>query len=140
MIRRAAAVLLALAAAAPLGALAGERMQPGLWEVTATVEVQGMDAPMPPATQTECLSQADLDEDPASTVDKGLCRATDVRRSGDTVSFELDCGGATPGRGQGQIVYRSPTSYDGWLKMDLGGARLRTTQRARRLGPCPDAR
>jgi hypothetical protein len=58
-------------------------------------------------TQTECLSQADVDADPVPEIDKGACRVTDIRRSGDKVTWKLDCGQV--GKGDGEVVYRSQT-------------------------------
>lgn len=114
----------------------GGRGQPGLWEISAVVEIPGQ-ASLPSQTQTECLSQADLDADPAPILDRGACRATDVRRSGDTVTWKITCDGSEKGSGEGEISYRSPTEYDGWVTMDLGGTRVRSTLKARRLGECP---
>jgi hypothetical protein len=132
-----AALLVALAAPA---ASDGARGQPGLWEITATVELPGQALPLPPTTQTECLSQADLDADPAPVIDRGACRATDVRRSGDTVTWKVACDGAAGGTGEGEITFRGPAAYDGSMVMELAGTRVRTTLRARRVGDCPKGR
>jgi hypothetical protein len=129
-----AALVLALAVPASPD---GSRAQAGLWEITATVELPGQQGALPPSTETECLSQADLDADPAPTLDKGTCRARDVRRAGDKVTWKISCEGLVTGSGEGEISYRSPTAYDGWVVMELGGARVRTTLTARRLGACP---
>jgi hypothetical protein len=125
---------LALAFAGP--ALAEGRMQPGRWEITATVEVPGMADALPPTTQTECLSQADVDADPVPALERGICRATDVRRAGDKVTWKLECTGAIAGQGQGEIVQRSATAYDGWMTLDAGGVKMKTTLSGRRVGGC----
>ena len=130
---RLAVVATALALATPAVVLAGEGMQPGLWEVTATVALPGVPSPTP-TTQTECLSQDDVDKGPLPEIDKGACRATDVRRSGEKVTWKLDCGPI--GKGEGEIVSRSPTSYDGWMKLETGGTVVKTTISARRLRAC----
>ena len=125
--------LATLSLAMPVAAGAGERMQPGLWEVTATVELPGTASPAP-TTQTECLSQKDVDADPVPEFEKGACQVTNARRSGDKVTWKLDCGQI--GKGEGEVVYRSPTAYDGWMKLETGGTVVRSTLRARRLGGC----
>jgi len=125
-----AAVL--LLAAPALGAARG-RMEPGLWEVTATVELPGVGSP-PPTIQTECLSQKDVDADPVPEIDRGTCHVTDIVRSGDRVTWKVDCG--TLGKGEGELVYENPTAYQGWMKLDASGTVVRTTLRARRLGGC----
>jgi hypothetical protein len=132
--------LLAVTAAAwlalPASALAKERIQAGLWEVSATVEIPGIGTALPPTTQTECLSQKDVDADPVPVLDKGTCRAADVHRSGDKISWKLVCDGSPPGRGEGEITYKSPTAYDGWMTLETSGMTVRTTIRAHRVGGC----
>jgi hypothetical protein len=136
-LRPAAAAAVALSLALPAVASAeGGRLQPGLWEITAQVEVPGMAGSIPPVSQTECLSQADLDADPAAGIDKGACRATDVQRSGDRVTWNLACGGSQAGTGRGEIVYEGTTGYGGWMTFETGGTTLRTNLRARRIGEC----
>ena len=130
---RLATIVAALWLAAPAAARAAERMQAGLWEVTAAVELPGVAAPAP-TTQTECLSQKDVEAEPVPALDKGACRATDVRRAGDKVTWKLDCGQL--GTGEGELVYRSGTEYEGWMRLETGGTSVRTTIRARRLRAC----
>jgi hypothetical protein len=119
---------------APLPARPADRVQPGLWEVTATVELPGAATPLPPTTQTACLSQHDVDAELVPELAKGGCRVSDARRSGDKVTWKLDCGPA--GKGQGEIVYQGPTAYQGWMTLETGGTVVRTTIRAKRVGGC----
>jgi len=130
---RLAILVAALSLAAPSAAQAAAHMQAGLWEVTATVELPGAAAPAP-TTQTECLSQKDVEADPVPEIDKAACKATGVRRSGDKITWKLDCGQL--GKGQGEIVYRGSTAYDGWMTLETSGTVVRTTLRARRVGGC----
>jgi len=133
-----APLALALAVlAVPSAVRAGEKtkMQPGQWEISAQVEAPGVGT-LPPTTQSECLSQQDVDADPVPSVDRGACRATDVQRQGDKVTWNLACTGAMPGQGKGEIVYRSATAYDGWMTFETGGTTVKTTVRARRVGDC----
>jgi hypothetical protein len=130
---RFAAVATGLCLAVPTAAGAANRPQAGLWEVTATVELPGVKSPAP-TTQTECLSQSDVEADPAPGLQQGACRATDVRRSGDKVTWKLDCGDI--GKGEGEVVYQSPTSYEGWMRLETMGTAVRTTIHARRLDKC----
>ena len=111
-------------------------MQPGLWEVTATVEVAGLNGALPPTTQTECLTQKDVDSDPVPEFDKAACRASDVHRSGGKITWVVVCSGALTGKGRGEIQYRSATAYDGAMTLETEGMVLRTTLRARRIGGC----
>jgi Protein of unknown function (DUF3617) len=135
-LRHAVSLAISLMVLMPPAARAAERLQPGLWEVTASVELPGVPAPSL-TTQTECLSQKDVDADPVPELDKGACRASQIRRSGDQVTWKLDCGPL--GRGEGQVVYKSSTAYEGWMTLSSAGTALRTTIRARRVGECPHA-
>ena len=130
---RLALLVAALSCATPILVRAEGRATPGLWEVTAKVELAGVVSPAP-TTQTECLSQKDVEADSVPEIEKGACRVTDVRRSGDKVSWKVDCGAV--GKGEGEIAYRSPTAYEGWMKLETGGTVVRTTLRAKRLGGC----
>ena len=60
--------------------------------------------------------------------------AAPTHRSGDKVTWKLDCGQV--GKGEGEVTYRSSTAYDGWMKLDTAGTVVRTTIRARRLSGC----
>jgi len=119
--------------AAPAAVRAEEHMQPGLWQVTATVELPGLPSPGP-TTQTECVSQADAEGDGLPPIEKGACRVTDLKRSGSKVTWSLDCGQV--GKGEGEIVYRSSTEYEGWMKLETAGTVVRTTLHAKRVGGC----
>ncbi len=111
----------------------GERLQPGLWQVTATVEMPGTTSP-PPTTQTQCLSQDEVDADPAPGFSQGACQVTDVHRTGAKTTWKVDCGAL--GKGQGEVAVQSSTSYDGSMTLETAGVVIRTSIRARRLGKC----
>jgi hypothetical protein len=130
---RLAAIVAVLSLATPAVVWPAERLQPGLWEVTSTTDLPGSTLP-PLTTQTECLSQKDVDADPVPEIDRGACRVTDIVRSGDRITWKVDCGPL--GKGEGEVVYRSPTAYEGFMKLDTGGTVVQTAIRARRLGGC----
>jgi len=122
-----------LALSLPAAVRAGGHMESGLWEVSVTVELPGVASP-PPTVQTECLSQADVDADPVPQLDKSACKATDIHRSGDKIVWKLDCGPI--GKGDGEVVYQSPTAYEGSMKLETGGTVVRSKIRAKRVGGC----
>jgi hypothetical protein len=130
------AALLTAALSVPIPAGAAEHVQAGLWEITATTELPGVALALPPVSQTECLSQKDVEADPVPALDKGACRASDIKRSGGRVTWKLVCEGAQAGTGRGEIVYESPTSYRGWMTLDTGGTSVKVAIRARRIGAC----
>jgi hypothetical protein len=46
------------------------------------------------------------------------------------------CTGKSAGKGEGEIVFTSATSYDGWMKFDSQGQVMTTKYSAKRLGDC----
>jgi hypothetical protein len=138
MLIRAALLVSILFMGMPGAASAAEQMQAGMWEVSVTVEMPGMAMamPMPPTTQTQCMTKEEANADPVPSLDKGACRATDIRRSGNKVSWKLTCSGTPSGRGEGEITYQGPTAYDGWMTLETSGVTVRSKVSARRIGGC----
>ncbi len=99
----------------------------------------GVDSPgmtLPPIVQSECMSKEQVNADPVPSLDKGACRAIDIRRSGSKVTWKVSCTGTLVGRGEGEITYRSPTAYDGWMTLETSGVTIRSKVQARRVGGC----
>jgi len=80
---RAAFLVSAVLIGVPPFASAADQVEAGLWEVSVSVESSGMAAP--PVVQTECLTREQANADPVPSLDKGACRAMDVRRAGGKV-------------------------------------------------------
>lgn len=115
-------------------ASAEQAFQAGRWEVTVDVSAPGSEVRMPSSSQTECLTQAELDRGPVPELERGACKATHIQRSGDTTTWDLDCGPL--GKGRGEIIFRSPVRYDGWMTLDASGTTVRASIVARRIGDC----
>lgn len=126
-------VFLFLAAAA--GPASSQEMQPGLWEITARMEMAGM--AMPPTTVQQCIRDAS----PESVVPQmPNCTVTSRSASGNTVRWSVRCQeGGMNMTGNGEMTLQGTTS-DGVLNMtlDQGGQRQQMTQRytGRRVGTC----
>ena len=136
MLNRTAFLVSILLMGMPGAATAADQMQAGMWEVSVSVEMPGMAMPMPPTTQTQCMTKEEANADPVPSLDKGACRATDIRRSGNKVTWKLICSGTPSGRGDGEITYQGPTAYDGWMTLETSGVTVRTKISARRIGGC----
>lgn len=109
-------------------------MQEGKWEITSTIEMQGMPAGMvPPQTFTTCLSKKDY-------VPKGEqqqdCMMQDTRVDGNTVTWTVVC---KDSRGTGRVTYAG-TNFDGVIETvmkDEGKEQKATmTMKGRHIGPC----
>jgi hypothetical protein len=124
--------LLLAAAASP--ALSQE-MQPGLWEITARMEMAGM--AMPPTTVRQCIRDASSE---SVVPQMPNCTVTSRSGSGNTVRWSVRCQeGGMNMTGNGEMTLQGATS-DGVLNMTLeqGGQRQQMTQRytGRRVGAC----
>ena len=134
------AVLFALALAGPASVRAD--VDPGIWEVSATMTVAGMPGALGPFTDTRCLEQKEAN-DPGQlfgpATGASSCVFGNRNDTGSAYSLEVTCGGAVPLRGTGSVRYGSDF-MDGTLQLTgtSGGQALSTvTQvKARRLGPC----
>ena len=135
MTKRLVALLL-FAAAAPV---LGQSLEPGEWEFTSTQSLPSM----PNArsmTFTQCIKKEDAQnpEKLAAQAEKSGCKVTETKKSGDSVSWEMECpkmnmrgvGTARIGRG----TMESQMTMSGEMKGQKYEMTTRTT--ARRLGPC----
>ena len=128
----------AFAAASGL-ALAAPVIQPGLWEITARMEMPGMPAGAGQHTSQICYRPGDV-QDAAKTVptDKN-CEVKDYKLSGNTASWRMECRGETQMTGTGTFTYAG-SSYSGTTKftMKQGGRTMNMSQSysAKRIGDC----
>lgn len=120
-------------AAVPLAASADIAQQPGLWEVTVTIQ-QGSQMPQLPPEAIELMKQAGL-QNPFGTpivrdicvtpeqvrkdavpnfndADSG-CAVTNGKRTKDTLTADLVCDGQLHGKGDIAMTLSSPTAYTG---------------------------
>lgn len=136
--------VLARAAAVSLGAFVScaAAMQPGLWELTITVNVEGKPQSVPAARQ--CLAQADIDH-ATKTLPRpdGVCELSNVERTPKRATYDLACQqDSVTTLGRAEIVF-AENRYDG--KVDLvisgksgGGIPVAMTINAARVGDCPN--
>jgi hypothetical protein len=64
------------------------------------------------------------------------CKVVENKRVGNKLSWKVVCTGKSAGKGEGEIVFTSATSYDGWMKFDSQGQVMTTKYSAKRLGDC----
>ena len=118
---------------------AGADIEPGNWEMTITMSVEGMPGAMAPITQTRCLTPEDA-RDPSRLVGAGAgCEFSNKRDTGSELSFNVACRGQVPMSGSGNVRY-SAQNVDGTLELsaDTGAQKIVTRSRVvgRRLGGC----
>ncbi len=141
-------VLIALTIAlltAPVAVLAQSmnfRPGPGpdeLWDVTIKMEMVGMPMVMPAQTIQNCFKSNRRVE--AAIPQQENCRTSDVRITGDRVTFKITCTGDQPMTGTGDIT-SSATKYEGVmaLKSMVRGEAMEMSQKfsGRKVGTCTD--
>jgi hypothetical protein len=114
----------------------------GLWEITATMEIPGLDPGLAqPHVYRQCLTGTD--HIPREPERAHQCRLLHANLEGDALSWSVHCrldGGAMDGRGR---VLFQREALRGILKGTVRGKEGKTlavTQRitGRRIGPCPE--
>jgi len=117
-------------------AFAGPNVKPGKWEITTKTEMTGMPMTIPPVTHTQCLKEGNLV--PQSEEANQECKVSDVKVSGDTVSWKLVCSGKN-GRmeGTGKTTYSGET-MEGEMRMVIQGAGVEVKNKisGKRIGEC----
>ncbi len=132
----------------PLAALAmfalatlanAQEMKPGLWEITTTMQMQGMQ--MPGQKFTHCYTAQDVAAGKQyQGDDKSKCAISNMKTGGGNVSYDMACafeGGKMTGSVKGTM---SPTAYSFDQKMrmtpDQGMGEMHSIIKGRRLGDC----
>jgi hypothetical protein len=128
------AVLFALVL--PAAGFAADTMRDGYWELTTTMEMPGMPMKMAPTKANHCYSKEDVkDQKKTITTDKN-CTVTDLKQSGNKVSWKMKCTGNNAGVFSGETVYKAD-AYDSTMKMQTQGQTMNMKIKAKRLGDCP---
>lgn len=116
--------------------------QPGEYQITSSMQMPGM-APgtIPPQTVSQCMTRQDpIPKDEAAS---GNCRIKNMKQSGNTVSWEMECNqqGATM-TSEGQVTYAG-TSFEGQISMNMGpqagNMSVITSIAGKRIGDCGQA-
>lgn len=124
-----------------LPVLAGmPNVNPGLWETTVKMQMQGMPFTIPPFTSRHCITQKDLVPDTQRP--QQHCKVSHKNISGNTVSWKVNCdnGGGRTTSGDGVITY-SGDSFQGTMNMQMAGGggpamSMHDTISGHRVGDC----
>jgi hypothetical protein len=130
---------LALLAAASV-CQAATPMRPGLWEITAKMQGEGMPGGMPPMTSRTCITAKDLDamdkgRTPGANKGAEQCEPVNYKQEGNKATWALSCEGRNPMTGSGSIVYGDDTFTQKMvMKSDRGTMTMEST--GKRVGDC----
>jgi len=115
---------------------AADVMHDGYWELVTTMEMPGMPMKMAPNKIKHCYSKEDVkDQKKTISTDKN-CTVTDLKQSGNKVTWNMKCAGKNAGTFSGETVY-SGDAYDSTMKMKTQGQTMNMKVKAKRIGNCP---
>ena len=124
----------------PAVALAAGGMQPGLWELTLTIDANGRGQSIPAAR--ECISQADIDSGNRTLPrPDGNCNLSSIERSLERATYDLACTNETLAmQGKAEIRFGGDR-YDGRVDLVVTeksgkSAPMVMTIGAKRIGDC----
>lgn len=113
---------------------AATNMKPGLWKMSAQMEMPGMPMKMPTVTYNKCLTKKDLVPKRKST--NNDCQMLNNKVNGDTVTWKMKCnnpGGASTM--DGKVTY-SGKSMKGIVNVNQGGRQMLQRISGQHVGPC----
>ena len=113
----------------------------GLWSISVSMTIAGTDKELGPFVQTQCFTEADVNN-PEKLFSEmgGGCTYSDKRYQGKRFTFTVQCSGAVPMQGKGEISF-DETSFEGSLEIqaktpDMGQVKTKSRVTGERLGDC----
>jgi hypothetical protein len=137
MIKRSLFVAIVLSLIYAVAAFAAPNYQEGLWEITTTMDMPGMQKEMKrPMKNTICMTKQNAVPQPQQKGEQ-QCKMTNQRTVGNKVFWTMTCKNGTVSNGE--IAY-SKTTFDGsqTTTTSQGGKQttVKSTMSGKYLGPC----
>jgi Protein of unknown function (DUF3617) len=111
-------------------------MREGKWEITSTIDMPGMPMKIPPTVISHCYTKDDIKDEKRVVAGKNSdCTVTDVKKSGNKVSWKMKCTGKSKGTFDGETIF-GKDSYTSTMNMKSEGRSMTTKVKARRIGAC----
>jgi len=120
----------------PATSFAADTMREGYWELITTMEMPGMPMKMAPTKLKYCYTKEDVKDQKKSISTDKNCTVTDLKQSGNKVTWKMKCTGKNAGVFNGETVYKKD-AYDSTMKMQTQGQTMNIKVKAKRLGDCP---
>ena len=116
----------------------GLNLNPGKYEITTKVEMSGMPGGTPPQTMTQCLNEQD--PVPDSSAGAQGCKITDMKTSGNTVTYTMECNQqGMKTKSTGEMTYNGD-SFEGTTQTSMGPAAgdmtVTTVVKGKRISKC----
>jgi hypothetical protein len=137
MIKRSLFVAIVLSLIYAVAAFAAPNYQEGLWEITTTMDMPGMQKEMKrPMKNTICMTKQNAVPQPQRKGEQ-QCKMTNQRTVGNKVFWTMTCKNGTVSNGE--IAY-SKTTFDGsqttTTSQDGKQMTVKSTMSGKYLGPC----
>src|ERR1035437_1685939 len=115
---------------------ATDTMREGYWELITTMEMPGMPMKMAPTKMKHCYTKEDVKDQKKSISTDKNCTVTDLKQSGNKVTWKMKCTGQNAGVFSGETIFKGD-AYDSTMKMQTQGQTMNMKVNAKRLGNCP---
>jgi hypothetical protein len=91
---------------------------------------------LPPQKVQHCYTKSELERPDGAVPKQKDCKLEQSKRAGNKLTWKMTCTGKNPGTGEGELVFKGRTEYEGWMKFDSQGQVMTTKYSAKRLGAC----
>jgi hypothetical protein len=119
----------------PSVSFAANSIREGLWEITSRVEMPGMPIAIPPTIMKHCYSKTDVADQKKVIARQQDCKVTDMKTSGNKVSWTMKCTGKQAATMTGETVFGGD-SYTSIMHMKAEGHDMTTKVKGKRIGDC----
>jgi hypothetical protein len=138
MINVVLAITVLFTLALPITGFANEttNMREGYWEMITSMDLPGSPVKMAPTSMKHCFTKEDVKDQKKSITTDRNCTVSDLKQSGNKVTWKMKCTGKSAGVFNGETVYKSD-SFDTAMRMETQGQTMNMKIRAKRLGNCP---
>jgi hypothetical protein len=104
-----------------------------LWEMTSQMSMPGL--PMtPPPTKLKVCTAREWTQPPPSR--DNTCVNTNFQRSGNKVTWDMQCSGEMPMTGHGEVTFEGEDKYSGTIDATAEGMTMTINLSGTKLGTC----
>jgi hypothetical protein len=115
---------------------ASDEMRAGKWEITSSMDMPGMPYKMPPTVISHCYTKEDVKDQKKVIANKNNdCTVTDMKKSGNKVTWKMQCTGKSKGTFSGETLF-GKDFYESTINIQSEGRSMTTKSKAKRIGDC----
>ncbi|MBI3222785.1 MAG: DUF3617 family protein [Nitrosomonadales bacterium] len=109
-----------------------------LWEVSSKMEMKGMPFAMPAQSNNVCIPKGQEKDPNRSVPNDKNCKMSDVKVSGNKMTWKMQCEGKDAMSGSGEMTY-GPGTYSGKMNMHSKEGDMVMAYDGKRIGSCDAA-